>query len=111
MELYEVITLDPAEIDIRNIISYITYEFDAPVTAERIKNDFKKAVLRLSESPELYPRILELEEYRKIPIKNYLIFYTVDKLNKVVYVERVLHSSQNWLDILQSEESPCLTIL
>jgi len=108
MELYKVIVQDPAEADLRNISAYLVYELEAPAAAEKLLDAFDEVVERLSRMPELYSPILELSSYRKASIKNYLVFHSVDNMNRTVHIERVLHSSQNWLDILQSEESPCL---
>ena len=110
MDIYKVNITEPVEYDIRGIVDYIMYTFDMPNTAIDFENRFKKAITSLSEMPEKYPPVLDLKGYRKIIVKNYIIFFRVDNINKIVTVDRVLHSSQNWLDILQSEESPCLTI-
>jgi len=99
MGRYKVNVTEPAEADIRAIAKYIAVELNAPVASEKLISAIKTSVAGLSDMPERYPPVTA--GYRKIIIKNYIILYTVDDKNKTVNVERVLHSKQNWLKILQ----------
>lgn len=38
--------------------------------------------------------------YRKLIVKNYIVFFTIDEPNKVVDVERILYGRRDWLRIL-----------
>lgn len=38
--------------------------------------------------------------YRKLIIKNYIAFFTVDEQARVVDVERILYARRDWLNII-----------
>ena len=38
--------------------------------------------------------------YRKLLVKNYVVFFTIDEKAKVVDVERILYARRDWLRIL-----------
>jgi len=40
------------------------------------------------------------KEFRKCLVKNYIIFYKIHEESKTVMVHRILHTRQNWIDIL-----------
>ena len=40
------------------------------------------------------------KEFRKCLVKNYIIFYKIHEESKTVMVHRILHTRQNWMDIL-----------
>ena len=43
---------------------------------------------------------LRRKKFRKCLVKNYIIFYKVNKENKTVMIHRILHARQKWIDIL-----------
>ena len=49
----------------------------------------------------VYPRTVDFEnEYRNLPVKNYLVFYTVDEEQKTVEIYRVLYAKRDWKNII-----------
>jgi plasmid stabilization system protein ParE len=38
--------------------------------------------------------------YRKLLIKNYVVFFTIDEQSQVVNLERILYARRDWLRIL-----------
>ncbi|HBG16880.1 MAG TPA: hypothetical protein DDW93_08890 [Firmicutes bacterium] len=38
--------------------------------------------------------------YRKLIVKNYIVFFTINEKSKVVDVERILYARRDWLRIL-----------
>jgi len=38
--------------------------------------------------------------YRNLPVKNYIIFFTINEKSKVVDVERILYARRDWQRIL-----------
>lgn len=95
MPQFKVILLPLAEKDIANNTNYIFYEKEAPETAIKLLDGFKKAIAKLSFMPEQH----ELDEdeelaalkIRKCYYKNYKIFFYVNKEKQSVFVLRVLH--------------------
>jgi plasmid stabilization system protein ParE len=43
---------------------------------------------------------LAMKGYHKLPVKNYIIFFTIDEKSKVVDVERILYARRDWYLIL-----------
>ena len=48
--------------------------------------------------PDEYLRLLKI---RAIPVKNYIVFYIVDFASQTVNIIRVLHSKQNWKNLIK----------
>lgn len=101
---YRVDVSEPAENDIRNIIRYISAQFMAPATAAKMLDDIEEALGGLTEMPQKYPPVTDEKlasmGYRKLMIKNYIAFFTVDEKAKVVDVERILYARRDWISIL-----------
>lgn len=100
MEKYRVDVSAPAQSDLNDIIRYISAQLTAPVSAYHLMEIFEEALMSLSDLPQRYPLIedellLQLG-YRKIIVKNYVIFFSVDEANKVVNVERILYGRRDW---------------
>ena len=59
-----------------------------------------EAVNRLPEFPYAYPAYIPIRtlknEYRKLLVANYLIFYCVDDCEKVITVARVIYAKRNY---------------
>ena len=52
-----------------------------------------------AQNQQLYNIIKDLK-FRKLIVKNYIIFYRINEAEKVVNVERILHGSTNWINKL-----------
>lgn len=104
MAEYKVDVTEPAEYDLRDIVRYISAQFLAPMTAAKILDDVWKALAGLMEMPQKYPPVtderLALAGYRKLLLRNYIAFFTIDENAKVVNVERILYARRDWLSIL-----------
>lgn len=101
---YRVDISEPAENDLRDIVRYISAQIGAPVTALKMMDTIEDAVGGLMDTPQKHPPVtderLATMGYRKLPIKNYIVFFTIDETNKVVNVERILYARRDWLRIL-----------
>lgn len=104
MAQYRVDVSEPAEKDLRDIVRYITSQLSAPVSALKMMSFLEEAMAGLSDMPQRYPFVAEeclsQKRYRKIIIKNYVIFFSIDEENKVVDVERILYGRRDWLRFL-----------
>jgi toxin ParE1/3/4 len=83
-----------------DIIRYISAHLTAPVSAYHLMEIFEEALMSLSDLPQRYPLIedellLQLG-YRKMIVKNYVVFFSVDEANKIVNVERILYGRRDW---------------
>lgn len=104
MEIYRVDISETAEEDLRDIVRYISSELNVPITALNMMDLIEKAIAGLSDNPQRCPVItddkLSVMGYRKLIVKNYIVFFTIDEKFKVVDVERILYARRDWLNIL-----------
>jgi addiction module RelE/StbE family toxin len=104
MAQYRVDVSETAEDDLKDIVRYTASQLSAPVSALKMMELLEGAMAGLSELPQRYSHVaderLAQMGYRKLPVKNYILFYTIDEKNKVVDVERILYGRRDWLRIL-----------
>ena len=104
MASYRVEVSEPAENDLREIIRYISLQLSAPATALKMLDSIESAIAKLSGMPKGHPLVnddrLSQMGYRELIVKNYIVFYTINETEKVIDVERILHTRRDWLSIL-----------
>lgn len=83
--------------DLRNIADYITDTLKAPEAAMDLLDALDESISRLKQFPyacKVYPSYKDLgNEYRILPVKNYLVFYVVKE--QVVEVHRILYAKMD----------------
>lgn len=101
MAKYRVDLSEPAEKDLMDIVKYIASQLSAPISAYRMMEVFEEALAGLSDTPQRYPLVaderLSQMGYRKLIVKSYIVFFSVDQKNKVVDIERILYGRRDWL--------------
>ena len=104
MAAYRIDVSEPAENDLRDIVRYISAQLDAPLTALKMLDMIDEALNGLEDMPQRCPLArderLAAMGYRKLIIKSYIAFFTIDENRKVVDVERILYARRDWLRIL-----------
>ena len=104
MEHYKILVSETYHKDLKDIIHYIHHNLDAPLTTSALLDEIESAVSALSVMPFRYGLVddayLHRKKFRKCLVKNYIIFYKVNKENKTVMIHRILHARQKWIDIL-----------
>ena len=104
MAKYKIAVSEPAENDLRDIVRYISSQLSAPITALRMMDTIEEAIAGLSDAPKKYPVLsddrLQAMGYRKLLIKNYIIFFSIDDNSNTVNVERILYARRDWLHML-----------
>jgi len=104
MERYNIFLSESAEQDIRDIIRYIAADLSSPQTAESMQATIETALESLRTSPKIHPYVqdeaLAFAGLRKLIIKSYIAFYTVDNKSKSVDVVRILYSRRDWQHII-----------
>lgn len=96
---YELEYLPIALQDMSAIVSYIAHELDNPIAAENLASEFVEAAERTVQFPyanALYvpPKSLK-HEYRKVFVRNYIMFYFVDERSKKVTIARVIYAKRD----------------
>lgn len=88
--------------DIEEACQYIEEKVKTENAADRLRIKIKDSVKGLSTSPEMYAKTEKLDRvkrvYRRIPIDNYVLLYTVDKENKIVYMSHMYYGGRNYLE-------------
>jgi plasmid stabilization system protein ParE len=104
MATYNIEISEPAENDLRDIILYISSQLLSPMTATNMMDIIEEGLIGLADLPQKCPAVrddrLAAMGYRKLLIKNYVAFFTIDEQSKVVNIERILYARRDWLRIL-----------
>ncbi|NLX83885.1 MAG: type II toxin-antitoxin system RelE/ParE family toxin [Clostridiales bacterium] len=104
MESYKVFISEPAEGDLEDIVRFISSQLNSPITALHMMELLEEAMAGLSDMPQRCPpvsddRLCQMG-YRKLVVKNYIVFFSVNEKEKAVDVERILYTRRDWLRIL-----------
>ncbi len=107
MKKYIVEISETAEQDLENIILYLRYNLAGDIIADKYKILFKQELKNLEDIAESMP-ILDEEltghkNIRKVNVRNYIIFYTVDEENSKALVLRIGHAFMDWEKYLKEE--------
>lgn len=93
-----------AKNDLKNIIMYIKNELQEPETAKKYFKIINKELETLEYNPQRFAvlegKLNKHYDIRKIIIKNYLAFYTINENERIVNIERILYGASNWKDKL-----------
>ena len=104
MAQYEVCLSKSAENDLAGIVRYISNQLNAPATAVKMVDEIEKAIINLAYMPKRCAPItderLALKGYRKLQIKNYIAFFTIDESDMTVQIKRILYAARDWRNIL-----------
>lgn len=102
--MYNVEFLPVANKDITDTLHYISHTLDNKNAANRLAESISKAIDLLGEFPysnPVYNPIRPLKtEFRKIIVKNYILFYTVIENQKLVIVYRFIYAGRNYSEII-----------
>ena len=104
MVRYSIKHSEPSEADLIDILRYIAVELGETEIALQMVEIIDEAIESLSVLPNRCPLVddkrLAALGYRKLIIKNYIAFFTIDENTKTVNIERILYARRNWLHIL-----------
>ena len=104
MVKYRVDVAEPAEEDLRDILRYISSQLSAPITAMKMMDTIEEAFTKLADMPDSYPLVrddrLASMGYRRLEVKNYTAFFTINEKEKIVDVERILYARRDWANLL-----------
>jgi addiction module RelE/StbE family toxin len=102
--MYEINYLPIAKNDLTGIINYITNHLKAPKAGLDLLESFDESISRLGQFPfscKIYkPKSGVLEnEYRLLPVKNYVVFYMVKE--KIIEIHRILYAKMDLKNYLE----------
>ena len=88
-----------AQQDLKNIYEYIAYSLLVPDTARSMYQQIIQSARSLEYMPERNPLYQEepwhSQGVRFIPVKNYLLFYTVNNETHTVSIARILYGGMD----------------
>ncbi len=107
MKKYIVETTETSEQDLVNIISYLRYNLAGDIVADKYIDLFSQALKKLEDiagsMPLIDEKLIKHKDIRKIKVKRYTIFYTVDEIKSKAIVLRVGHDFMDWEKYLKNE--------
>ena len=96
---YDVFYTDRAREDLEDIYGYIAFGLFEPLTAQRMTRSIIEAARSLEEFPQrngLYDHEpWRSAGLRKLLVKNYIIFHTVNEENKAVTIIRIMYGGRD----------------
>ena len=94
---YKILVTKSFESDLGSVLLYIAGTLKNRSAASSLLKKVKDNIAMLDSAPlafPIYPHISR-NEYRFIPVGNYLFFYHVDDSKAIVYIDRFLYSARN----------------
>ena len=86
--------------EIENICEYISNKLKNIDASNRLREKVMYNVLLLENSPKMFGKIEKLDitkrQYRRIVVDNYVVLYTIDEEEKVVYIVHIYYVGQNY---------------
>lgn len=103
--LYSVKLTPHAIIQIQETIAYISKDLQAPETAKAWSFYLQEKIAGLNTMPARFSVVEEepwhSRGFRKMPVKNFIVYYYVDEESKTVWVTAVVYGSRNQLSVLK----------
>ena len=94
---YKVIITPTAYKEINRIYDYIIEELYA---AKRLMRKIEDEIQKLKYAPRLHTEIEKCDElkrnYRRIVINNFIILYTIDEYNNVVFISHMYYGGRDY---------------
>ena len=103
--MYKLEYLPAARQDMIEIVLYISRDLVNPAAAERLAMELIEAGNGILKFPYANPAYIPVRtlkhEYRKLPVKNYFMFYWVDEAEQRVTIARVIYAKRDYERLLE----------
>jgi len=90
---------------IQETISYISKELMAPEAAKAWSDYLQKEISGLATMPARFSAVdaepWHSRGYRRMPVKNFIVYYYVDGVTKTVWVTAVVYGQRDQLNVLK----------
>jgi len=91
--------INSARIDVAEIRSNLSRFY--PSTPDKFLKALKKSIEALSDNPVLYPAYEWNSSYRRMPVRDYLVFYKIFEERQTIEIHRILYGKRNIKAILE----------
>ena len=102
--MYKLEYLPSARQDMIRIVQYVSQELGNPAAAEELALELVQAGDSIPRFPYANPAYIPIRplqhEYRKLLVRNYVMFYWVDEEKRLVTVARVVYARRSFERIL-----------
>ena len=103
--MYRLGYLSASRQDMIEIVKYVSRELNNPIAANQLAVELVEAGDSLSKFPYANPAYVPIRplkhEYRKLLVQNYLMFYWVNEMEKVVTIARVMYAKRDYRLLLE----------
>ena len=90
--------------DMMEVIRYISHELCSPAAASKLADEMVAAADGLTEFPYSCAVHLSVkplkQEYRKLVVQHYIMFYWIDEREKLVTIARVIYARRDYEKML-----------
>ena len=88
--------------EIEEICNYISNKLKNIDASNRLREKVIYNVLLLEKSPKMYAEIERMDrterQYRRMVVNNYVILYTIDEKEKIVFIAHIYYGGRNYLN-------------
>ena len=88
--------------EIEEICNYITNKLKNIDASNRLREKVIYNILLLENAPKMCAKIEKVDrvkrQYRRLVVNNFIILYTVDEKEKIVYIAHIYYGGRNYLD-------------
>lgn len=103
--MYSLEYLPIARQDMTDIVHYISHELANPAAAGKLAVAMTEAADRLTNFPYTNPAYHPIrplkQEYRRLLVQNYIMFYSIDEAQKLITVLRVVYAQRDYGKLLE----------
>ena len=100
-ELYSIHVTEDAAEDLKQIRNYIADVLLAPAAARSLLRALREEIGALSTLPERFALVQDepwhTRGLRRVPVKNFIIYYRVDHESRRVYILNIIYSRRDQL--------------
>lgn len=99
---YKIVFTEKAKNELERIYEYISKEFKANRVAENLVMKMKNTIMRLERFPLSCESVRDIgsNQYRKLLVDNYIVFYIVNNENKSVIIARIIYGGMEYSSFL-----------
>lgn len=105
LRVYKIEYLPIAQHDLIEIVQYISHTLQNPSAADRLATELIQSIENISLFPYAHSSYIPVRplkhEYRKLLVKNYLVFYWINENDKIITIARVIYSRRNYIHALE----------
>lgn len=105
--MYKLEYLPVARRDMIEIVRYISQELQNPTAADQLAMELIEAGDSIPKFPYANPAFIPIRplmhEYRKLLVQNYVMFYWVDEVKKLVTVARIVYAKRDYGRLLERD--------